>query len=121
MVVASGYCPQHIRHSAAAVNDRVRGTAAHRGYGYRWQKYSKQRLRSHPWCADPFAFHRDNFVLATMTDHITPVDGPYDPLFWPDENHQSLCDGCHGHKTATEDGGFGRGGRGSKSPISTVS
>jgi 5-methylcytosine-specific restriction enzyme A len=44
---------------------------------------------------------------ATVADHITPHKG--DPvLFWDPDNLQSLCAACHGRKTATEDGGFGR-------------
>ncbi|WEG14915.1 HNH endonuclease [Pullulanibacillus sp. KACC 23026] len=42
------------------------------------------------------------------TDHIKPVSGPNDPLFWDPNNHQALCVSCHSTKTAKEDGGFGR-------------
>lgn len=45
-------------------------------------------------------------MAASCTDHITPHHGDW-KLFWERRNHQSLCDGCHSRKTATEDGGFG--------------
>ena len=31
-------------------------------------------------------------------------------LFWSRENWQPLCAACHGRKTATKDGGYGRKG-----------
>jgi 5-methylcytosine-specific restriction protein A len=40
-------------------------------------------------------------------DHIKPVSGPGDPLFWEPTNHQALCQSCHSIKTAREDGAFG--------------
>jgi 5-methylcytosine-specific restriction protein A len=89
-----------------------RESSARRGYGYRWQRYSAGRLRSHPLCADPHRRHVGIYVAARQTDHIIPVEGPWDPLFWDKDNHQSLCNGCHSYKTALEDGGFGN-----KSPV----
>lgn len=37
-----------------------------------------------------------------VTDHIIPITGPDDPLFWDPENHQTLCENCHNQKTAKE-------------------
>lgn len=42
-----------------------------------------------------------------MVDHIIPHKGDQS-LFWDQMNWESLCARCHGLKTATEDGGFGR-------------
>lgn len=81
-------------------------------YGYRWQCYSKARLRSHPLCVECLAAGRT--TPATVTDHKTPHKGNV-KLFWDKKNHQSLCASCHNTKTANE-GAFGRGGRGIKSP-----
>jgi len=69
------------------------------GYTYKWSKYSKQYRRENPecvGCGQP----------ADCVDHITPVTGPDDPLFWDDSNHQSLCTSCHSKKTATESNGL---------------
>jgi 5-methylcytosine-specific restriction protein A len=87
-----------------------RETAAKRGYGYRWQKYSAARLLRHPLCVDPDKRHKDVYVAAALTDHIVPVSGPEDSKFWESDNHQSLCWSCHSYKTAKEDGGFGHKG-----------
>lgn len=40
--------------------------------------------------------------MATEVDHITPVSGPDDPLFWDDKNHQGLTHSCHSRKTMSE-------------------
>ena len=45
--------------------------------------------------------------LATDVDHKIAVDGPNDPLFWEESNHQALCHSCHSEKTVKENGGFG--------------
>lgn len=86
-----------------------RESAHSRGYTRAWQRF---RLRV---LAD---VGRAEFPLggplcvacgaaATDVDHVRPHDG--DPgLMYANENLQSLCKGCHGRKTATEDGGFGR-------------
>ncbi|WP_308302390.1 HNH endonuclease signature motif containing protein [Bacillus sp. V5-8f] len=44
----------------------------------------------------------------TDVDHIKPHKGNQ-ALFWDSSNWQTLCKPCHSHKTATKDGGFGRG------------
>jgi len=76
-----------------------RQSASKRGYSYRWGKYSRQRLREYPECV---SCGRE----AEATDHIIPVTGPDDPLFWDSSNHQSLCRSCHSSKTATESNGM---------------
>ena len=81
------------------IRDKERGSAAQRGYTYKWQQYSKQFLKQYPLCAVCGA-------PATVTDHIVPHKGDRD-LFWDRFNHQPLCKRCHDRKTATEDGGFG--------------
>ena len=97
---------EHVRRQGQrrAEFDRLRGSAAARGYDYRWQKYSANYLRENPWCVT----HRKRnlYVPATHTDHIVPHRG--DPrLFWDRGNHQGLCESCHNQKTAGQDGGFG--------------
>ena len=93
-------------HSTAATRaartqyDRWRGSSASRGYGGRWRKYRAVFLREHPLCV---ACQRAGRLTAALhVDHITPVDGDSDPLFWDESNHQGLCASCHSQKTAKE-------------------
>jgi 5-methylcytosine-specific restriction endonuclease McrA len=39
------------------------------------------------------------YEFSQMTDHIVPVHGPKDPLFWIHSNHQGLSNMCHQIKT----------------------
>lgn len=87
----------------------LRGTAAQRGYTYRWQRYRISWLRDHPLCGDRVDGRSDEHSLctrdglvtpATDVDHIDRVTGPDDPRFWDPTNHQSLCHACHSTKTA---------------------
>lgn len=99
------YCDKHQKQKekekeeARAAFDSQRGSAASRGYGYRWRKFRKQYLRLHPVCA---VCGR----LATEVDHIIPFKGDLSKVFELD-NLQPLCHECHSRKTAREDGGFG--------------
>lgn len=86
-------------------SDERRGTAASRGYGRRWRRESKAYLAEHPLCA---RHQRAGKVrAASLVDHVRPHRGDM-ALFWDKDNWESLCKTCHDHKTATEDGGFGR-------------
>jgi len=107
-------CDKHRDHARRAADAR-RESAHARGYTNRWQQYRASYLRAHPMCVRCLA--RKLLVPATDVDHVTPVSGPDDPRFWESMNHQGLCHSCHSEKTATEDGGFGRAGRGH--PISS--
>lgn len=89
-------CPDHSKHY-----DRRRPSAARRGYGSRWQAYSKAYLEEHPFCVQCGQ-------PSCQTDHKIPVSGPDDPLFWDPENHQALCRTCHSSKTARQSSGWGR-------------
>lgn len=79
-----------------------------RGYDYRWQQYRETFLAANPLCVDPDKQHVGVLKLATDVDHIEPVSGAEDTRFWDETNHQPLCHECHGYKTATHDGGYGR-------------
>lgn len=94
-----------------------RPNAGERGYGPKWARYSRRRLKQHPQCEGlriaiggelVVNTHPGRKAGAVATDHIVPVEGEQDPLFWDPENHQSACDRCHSVKTAKYDGGFGR-------------
>jgi 5-methylcytosine-specific restriction protein A len=92
--------------------DQRRGSAASRGYGYQWQRYSRSFRRRHPLCGDRPASAPDTrdsrcrsehrIVASTVVDHIVPISGPTDPRFWDGSNHQSLCDACHNAKRRRE-------------------
>ncbi len=69
-----------------------RGTAAQRGYGYKWQQASKGFLRSHPLCV--YCERQGRVKAATLVDHITPHKGDQ-ALFWDKNNWQSMCSSCH--------------------------
>ena len=101
------YCADHQADATvyARRHDKERGSANDRGYGVRWAKYRKSYLSQHPLCVMCLAEGR--VTPATDVDHIKPVSGPDDPLFWDPTNHQALCHSHHSRKTATENGGYG--------------
>lgn len=95
------YCPEHER-----LHKEDRPSAHSRGYGSKWQYESKRFLQLHPLCLECQKHGR--ITEATVVDHIKPHKGNH-KLFWDRRNWQPLCESCHNRKTATEDGGFGRG------------
>lgn len=101
----SGRCAKH-------QHDQQRESSTKRGYGYRWQRESKQFLRLHPLCqCEDCQEGRLRLLTAEVVDHKTPHRG--DPvLMWDRSNWQAMAKTCHDKKTAREDGGFGRGARG---------
>jgi 5-methylcytosine-specific restriction protein A len=62
-------------------------------------------LAEHPLCVE--CEREGRAEAATDVDHIVPVTGPDDPLFWEESNHAALCHSCHSRKTARENRGFG--------------
>jgi len=90
------------RHANCVANDaaynRARGSAAARGYGYRWRRLRRMVLNREPLCVRCG-------VPATDVDHIVPRSRGGGDDF---ENLQAMCRSCHSRKTSQEDGGFGR-------------
>jgi hypothetical protein len=43
------------------------------------------------------------YVPAKIVDHIIPINGGDDVLFWPEWNHQPLCQTHHNQKTTQQD------------------
>ena len=86
-----GYCDDcYAQREQQRADDR--GTAAERGYDYRWSKLRLMVLRANPACVVCGA-------PATDVDHITPKRlGGEDAL----DNLQSLCHACHTRKTMRE-------------------
>ncbi len=99
------FCPdcaeEHARLQAR--NQEGRPSAAKRGYGAKWQRKRKAFLKrpANRIC------HCGCGRASNDVDHIQPVTGPQDPLFWDETNWQPLHHGCHSSKTNREDGGFG--------------
>jgi 5-methylcytosine-specific restriction enzyme A len=98
--VATGYCPQHARPSAAR-----------RGYTRAWEKRARAFLARHYYCGmrpggvAPVRSqcHAQGIRrLATLVDHVVPHNG--NPALFDDEagNWQALCARCHAAKTRAE-------------------
>ena len=86
--------------------DARRGTAHQRGYTSAWRKAREAFLRHHPLCK--LCEAEGLTKAALIVDHVVPHKGDK-ALFWESSNWQPLCKPCHDRKTATEDGGWGRG------------
>ena len=63
------FCKNHVMYST----DRVRGSAAARGYDERWRKARAAFLQKHPLCEICRA--EGKLVPATVVDHIIPHRG----------------------------------------------
>jgi 5-methylcytosine-specific restriction protein A len=108
-LTAERYCEQHkqIDIEKRKAYEMRRGSRHQRGYTSKWSRYSKAYLMMNPICV------RCYNAPSQHTDHIVPVTGPNDPLFWDPANHQGLCHSCHSKKTVLEDKkGYGQGGGG---------
>ena len=88
----------HRPHPATVRIPDDRGSAASRGYGYRWRKVRIEYLRANPLCVR--CLEVGITEPATQVDHIIALaKGGPDAL----GNYQSLCGSCHSSKTARED------------------
>jgi 5-methylcytosine-specific restriction protein A len=105
VVTGARYCEAH-RQKYQRAQDQRRGSAASRGYDYRWRKAREAFIRRHPLCAE--CERRGRLTPSREVDHIVPHKGDK-TLFWDERNWQALCKPCHSTKTASEDGGFGNG------------
>src|SRR4030042_234810 len=111
------YCKEHdgARKAEVRLWDASRPPAHKRGYDTRWARYRAWYLRRHPICAT-----QGCNAAASIVDHIIPVSGAGDPLFYDPVNHQPLCRPCHDRKTASDKAeGLTRGKRGEAGQIST--
>ncbi|HHL2709074.1 TPA: HNH endonuclease [Yersinia enterocolitica] len=98
--VKAGRCVEHKR-EARVQQDSQRGSRRERGYTPRWDKYRLMYLKAHPLCIR--CEKQGIYTPAKIVDHIIPIDGGEDVLFWPESNHQGLCVSCHSRKTTTQD------------------
>src|SRR5690554_5943624 len=89
---------------SATVNGRTtsqkRGTAASRGYGYRWQRERLEHLRASPLCVR--CQEEGRVTAATVVDHRIPHQGN-ERLFWSRSNWQSLCAPHHNSEKQREE------------------
>jgi 5-methylcytosine-specific restriction endonuclease McrA len=99
LVHGAGRCDKHLRQAKQDQQLR-RGTAAQRGYGYRWQKASKIFLANNPLCV--YCQRDGRITAATTVDHCIPHRGDPD-LFWDQDNWQSLCTKCHNSRKQSEE------------------
>lgn len=101
------FCLEHEEKERAMrrENNRLRVSSSNRGYDSKWRKYRVRFLRKNPLCV--LCKEEGKITPATDVDHVIPVIGPSDSLFWDESNHQALCHSCHSKKTASENGGFG--------------
>lgn len=101
-------CPNP-KHNARKQQDARRGSSRDRGYGTRWDKYSRwfrQQVhcpecgRNHVLCERCQKIGR--YEPSEMVDHIAPVQSADDPRMWEHSNHQGLSRACHAIKTAED-------------------
>lgn len=98
--VKSGRCDEH-RREARRQQDSRRGSRRERGYTVAWDKYRLNYLKLNPLCVHCLGL--GVYTPAKIVDHIIPIDGNSDVLFWPEWNHQPLCHACHNTKTFRHD------------------
>jgi 5-methylcytosine-specific restriction enzyme A len=96
-------CGKGGKREAQRAYDRERGSAAARGYDWRWRNPDRtgaadRFLAEHPLCVACEA-EDGRCVAATVVDHIVPHRGDME-LFWDVTNWQSLCEHHHNAKTA---------------------
>jgi 5-methylcytosine-specific restriction protein A len=92
------FCEAHQGETDRA-KDARRGTAAERGYTYRWAKARRTFLKRYPLCAE--CQRQGRVTPATVVDHIVPHRGDQ-ALFWDRNNWAALCKYHHDRKTAYE-------------------
>ena len=114
-LVRKGYCP-----ACGTVREQRRGSAHARGYGSRWQKLSRWFRDEHPYCGDREDGQPDTgdsqcrtegrYTTGTRrapheVDHVRPVTGRDDPMFFDVNALQTLCRTCHARKRQQESRG----------------
>lgn len=100
--------------------DERRESSSARGYGTAWTKYSLELRRERVLCELCLAACGVETGIAGQTttasgrkrsqgvvDHIVPIDGPDDPLFWEPLAVWCLCNSCNDFKSRLFDGTFG--------------
>ena len=91
------YCEKH----KVAHPEEVR-SAAGRGYDWKWQKFRKSYLGSHPWCQACLAEDPPRYTPSEVIDHRIPFRGD-ETLKYDLDNLQPLCKYHHDLKTGRYD------------------
>lgn len=87
-----------------------RPTSCARGYGRKWQQYSRQYLATNTRCAGVL-IHGERVHAASCSgaaecvDHVDAVRGADDVRFWDERNHQGLSRACNSLKRQKVDHG----------------
>lgn len=99
-------------HASQAEKARREAREGEFKYDGQWRKRRRAWLSEHPLCAS--CQRRGIVKPATDVDHVIALSaGGLDDEI----NYESKCHECHSYKTATEDGGFGRARRDSRSGL----
>lgn len=100
LVAAGNYCPRH-----ALDRNRAKGSPDERGYDKAWRKTRGLYLYRHPACEN-CGVTADDTDRPLHVDHIDGL-GPFGPRGHDPDNLQTLCERCHGSKTAIQTGTAG--------------
>lgn len=92
------YCDAH-----ALDRNRAKGSPDARGYDSRWRKTRAEKLALTPYCENCGS---DGDGRPLHVDHIDGL-GPNGPRGHDLDNLQTLCEVCHGAKTAYQTGTAG--------------
>lgn len=94
------FCSEHTGEVKAAYleRDRRRGSAAKRGYNWRWHKYTEWFLKQPDNQLCKLRMDDGCAIVSECVDHIDPPSGPEDPRFWDKSNHQAACIHCNSVK-----------------------
>jgi 5-methylcytosine-specific restriction protein A len=98
-----GNCPRCQPKIEAAKQDaeKMRGSAAKRGYGHKWRVEREIWLRrpENRWCFYCEQKTPPKKTIANIIDHFIPHRGDQ-KLFWDRKNWKPACETCHNIKTA---------------------
>jgi 5-methylcytosine-specific restriction endonuclease McrA len=101
--------------------DERRESSSSRGYNQAWADYAAALRMEHVFCelcleacgietpiAGQIKLASGRMRSQGVVDHIAPVHGADDPLFWVSENHWCLCQECDAFKSLEFDGRYGK-------------
>jgi 5-methylcytosine-specific restriction protein A len=87
----SRYCPQHAS-QARRIEDSRRGSAASRGYGSKWTRWSAAHRRRFPVCQ--LCALEGRTTPSDLSHHLHPVSQG-GAVFVPDDQLLAVCRDCH--------------------------
>jgi 5-methylcytosine-specific restriction endonuclease McrA len=93
----------------SATNDKLGYTKASRLGAYaraKWRKLREFILNESPLCTR--CYKKGIITPAVICDHVIPINGENDPLFYELSNISTLCDECHRIKTRQDNSRFSK-------------